>query len=209
MVGGPPVVRRPVRRERGGLPGDPPTVLGHDLGHAFVEVHEDVRADQVRELGTYEGFDDGIPVEDRAGGVKLRRIDGGSAGGPTTERDAQQGPSVKGEPREHPPRPGVAPEDRPPAVAHLPGGVDRGVRHGRARAARPCPERIVVYGLTLGGAYLLAWGACDGRPRADPVLLPIAGMLEGSGSRRSTGCCPWTSRTSRRCGCCSGWRRSP
>ena len=50
--------------------GIPITVLGFDLGHA-VEVHEDVRADQVRDLGTYEGFDDGIPVEDRAEGVEL------------------------------------------------------------------------------------------------------------------------------------------
>ncbi|MGH2641776.1 MAG: Stp1/IreP family PP2C-type Ser/Thr phosphatase [Actinomycetota bacterium] len=50
--------------------GIPLTVLGYDLGHA-VEVHEDVRADQVRNLGTYEGFDDGIPVVDRAAGETL------------------------------------------------------------------------------------------------------------------------------------------
>jgi serine/threonine protein phosphatase PrpC len=50
--------------------GIPLTILGYDLGHA-VEVHEDVRADQVRDLGTYEGFDDGIPVENRADGVEL------------------------------------------------------------------------------------------------------------------------------------------
>ena len=40
------------------------------------------------------------------------------------------------------------------------------------------PRDIVVYGLTLGGAYLLAWGVVRwAAPRADPVLLPIAGML--------------------------------
>lgn len=44
------------------------------------------------------------------------------------------------------------------------------------------PSDIVVYGLTLGGAYLLAWGAVRWTaPRADPVLLPIAGMLGGLG----------------------------
>ena len=44
------------------------------------------------------------------------------------------------------------------------------------------PQDIVVYGLALGGAYLLAWGAVRWvAPRADPVLLPIAGMLGGLG----------------------------
>ena len=44
------------------------------------------------------------------------------------------------------------------------------------------PRDIVVYGLTLGGGYLLAWGAVRWTaPRADPVLLPIAGMLGGLG----------------------------
>lgn len=44
------------------------------------------------------------------------------------------------------------------------------------------PHDIIVYGLTLGGAYLLAWGAVRWTaPRADPVLLPIAGMLGGLG----------------------------
>jgi len=44
------------------------------------------------------------------------------------------------------------------------------------------PRDIVVYSLTLGGAYLLAWGAVRWTaPRADPVLLPIAGMLGGLG----------------------------
>ena len=50
--------------------GIPLTLLGYDLGHP-VEVHEDVRADQVRDLGTYDTFDDGISVEDRADGEKL------------------------------------------------------------------------------------------------------------------------------------------
>jgi cell division protein FtsW (lipid II flippase) len=44
------------------------------------------------------------------------------------------------------------------------------------------PRDIVVYGLTLSGAYLLAWGAVRWTaPRADPVLLPIAAMLGGLG----------------------------
>jgi cell division protein FtsW (lipid II flippase) len=44
------------------------------------------------------------------------------------------------------------------------------------------PRDIVVYALALGGAYLLAWGAVRWTaPRADPVLLPIAGMLGGLG----------------------------
>ena len=44
------------------------------------------------------------------------------------------------------------------------------------------PPDIVVYGFTLLGAYLLAWGAVRWTaPRADPVLLPIAGMLGGLG----------------------------
>ncbi len=44
------------------------------------------------------------------------------------------------------------------------------------------PRDIVVYSLTLGGAYLLAWGVVRWTaPRADPVLLPIAGMLGGLG----------------------------
>jgi cell division protein FtsW (lipid II flippase) len=44
------------------------------------------------------------------------------------------------------------------------------------------PRDIVVYGLALGGAYLLAWGAVRWTAaRADPVLLPIAGMLGGLG----------------------------
>jgi cell division protein FtsW (lipid II flippase) len=44
------------------------------------------------------------------------------------------------------------------------------------------PRDIVVYGLTLAGAYLLAWGVVRWTaPRADPVLLPIAGMLGGLG----------------------------
>jgi cell division protein FtsW (lipid II flippase) len=44
------------------------------------------------------------------------------------------------------------------------------------------PNDVVVYGLTLAGASLLAWGAVRWTaPRADPVLLPIAGMLGGLG----------------------------
>lgn len=44
------------------------------------------------------------------------------------------------------------------------------------------PRDIVVYALTLGSAYLLAWGVVRWTaPRADPVLLPIAGMLGGLG----------------------------
>jgi cell division protein FtsW (lipid II flippase) len=44
------------------------------------------------------------------------------------------------------------------------------------------PGDIVFYGLTLLGAYLLAWAAVRWTaPRADPVLLPIAGMLGGLG----------------------------
>ncbi len=44
------------------------------------------------------------------------------------------------------------------------------------------PRDIVVYGLTIAGAYLLAWGVVRWTaPRADPVLLPIAGMLGGLG----------------------------
>jgi cell division protein FtsW (lipid II flippase) len=44
------------------------------------------------------------------------------------------------------------------------------------------PRDIVVYAMTIGGAYLLAWGAVRWTaPRADPVLLPIAGMLGGLG----------------------------
>jgi PPM family protein phosphatase len=50
--------------------GIPLTILGFDLGHP-VEVHEEVRADQVRDLGTYGGFDEGIPVEDRADGAEF------------------------------------------------------------------------------------------------------------------------------------------
>jgi cell division protein FtsW (lipid II flippase) len=44
------------------------------------------------------------------------------------------------------------------------------------------PKDTVVYGLTLAGAYLLAWGVVRWTaPRADPVLFPIAGMLGGLG----------------------------
>jgi serine/threonine protein phosphatase PrpC len=50
--------------------GIPLTILGYELGHP-VEVHEDVRADEVRDLRTYTDFDDGIPVEGRAAGAEL------------------------------------------------------------------------------------------------------------------------------------------
>jgi cell division protein FtsW (lipid II flippase) len=44
------------------------------------------------------------------------------------------------------------------------------------------PEDLTAYGLTLAGAYLLAWGAVRWlAPRADPVLLPVATMLGGLG----------------------------
>jgi cell division protein FtsW (lipid II flippase) len=44
------------------------------------------------------------------------------------------------------------------------------------------PGDLPAYGLTLTGAFLLAWGAVRWMaPRADPVLLPIAGMLGGLG----------------------------
>ena len=44
------------------------------------------------------------------------------------------------------------------------------------------PADVVIYALTLGGAYLLAWGVVRWTaPAADPVLLPIAGMLGGLG----------------------------
>jgi cell division protein FtsW (lipid II flippase) len=44
------------------------------------------------------------------------------------------------------------------------------------------PPNTVVYGLTIGGAYLVAWATVRWTaPRADPVLLPIAGMLGGLG----------------------------
>jgi cell division protein FtsW (lipid II flippase) len=44
------------------------------------------------------------------------------------------------------------------------------------------PNDIVVYGLALAGSYLLAWGVVRWTaPRADPVVLPISGMLGGLG----------------------------
>jgi protein phosphatase len=50
--------------------GIPLTIIGYDLGHP-VDVHVDVKADQVRDLGTYDDFDDGIPVADREDGAAL------------------------------------------------------------------------------------------------------------------------------------------
>jgi serine/threonine protein phosphatase PrpC len=49
--------------------GIPLTILGYELGRP-VEVHEDVSAAEVRDLGTYAGFDEGIPVIDREDGEK-------------------------------------------------------------------------------------------------------------------------------------------
>ena len=44
------------------------------------------------------------------------------------------------------------------------------------------PTDLPAYGLTLTGAFLLAWGVVRWTaPRADPVLLPIAGLLGGLG----------------------------
>ena len=78
--------------------GIPLTILGYDLGHA-VEVHEDVRADQVRELGTYEGFDDGIPVEDRADGAEvIASMAQDVAEAQQAERDARQDQGEGGTP---------------------------------------------------------------------------------------------------------------
>ena len=50
--------------------GIPLSILGFDLGHP-VEVFEEVPADEVRVLPAYTGFEDGIPVEDRADGSEL------------------------------------------------------------------------------------------------------------------------------------------
>ena len=78
--------------------GIPITVLGYNFGHA-VEVHEDVRAQQVRDLGTYEGFDDGIPVEDRADGAELiASMAEDLQEAQQTDRDAQQGQGEGGTP---------------------------------------------------------------------------------------------------------------
>jgi serine/threonine protein phosphatase PrpC len=52
--------------------GIPLTILGYELGHP-VEMHEDLSAREVRELGTYSDFDGGIPVTDREHGERLIR----------------------------------------------------------------------------------------------------------------------------------------
>jgi serine/threonine protein phosphatase PrpC len=44
--------------------GIPLSILGYDLGHP-VEVHEDLRAEEVRELGLYPAFDEGMTFGDR------------------------------------------------------------------------------------------------------------------------------------------------
>src|SRR5687768_15757737 len=78
--------------------GIPLTVLGFDLGHP-VEVHEEVRADQVRDLGTYEGFDDGIAVEDRADGAEvIASMAEAVAEAQRVEREAQQDQGQGGNP---------------------------------------------------------------------------------------------------------------
>lgn len=78
--------------------GIPLTVLGFDLGHP-VEVHEEVHADQVRDLGTYDGFDDGIPVEDRADGAEvIASMAEAVAEAQRIERDAQQDQGQGGTP---------------------------------------------------------------------------------------------------------------
>ena len=44
------------------------------------------------------------------------------------------------------------------------------------------PPDLPVYGITLTGAFLIAWGTVRwAAPRTDPTLLPIAGMLGGLG----------------------------
>jgi serine/threonine protein phosphatase PrpC len=50
--------------------GMPLTILGYDLGRP-VEVHEDLPAREVRELESYDGFDEGIPVPNREDGAEL------------------------------------------------------------------------------------------------------------------------------------------
>ena len=78
--------------------GIPITVLGYDLGHA-VEVHEDVRADQVRDLEAYEDFDEGIPVVDRADGAELiASMAQAIREAQQLEREAQQDPGEGGTP---------------------------------------------------------------------------------------------------------------
>lgn len=50
--------------------GIPLTILGFELGHP-VQVYADLPAAEVRRLQTADGFDEGIPVEDRAAGEDL------------------------------------------------------------------------------------------------------------------------------------------
>jgi PPM family protein phosphatase len=70
--------------------GIPLTILGYDLGHP-VEVHEDLPVHGVRDLGTYSGFDDGIPVIDRDDGRRLiEQMEQDLREARRAERDAQE-----------------------------------------------------------------------------------------------------------------------
>ena len=163
--------------------GIPLTILGFDLGHP-VEVHEDVPANEVRELETtYPDFDDGIPVEDRRGRGEALIAQMAQDVQPSSQREAERPRTPRETARER--------RRRTPDAAAEPGSCCCSSRSScRSRAYAMVglglrgrvPRDIVVYGLTLGGAYLLAWGAVRwAAPRADPVLLPIAGMLGGLG----------------------------
>ncbi|MGH2681011.1 MAG: Stp1/IreP family PP2C-type Ser/Thr phosphatase [Actinomycetota bacterium] len=71
--------------------GIPLTILGYELGHPE-EVHGDIRAREVRELGTYAGFDDGIAVIDRDDGRRLiEQMEGDLRESRRAERDAEEG----------------------------------------------------------------------------------------------------------------------
>jgi PPM family protein phosphatase len=50
--------------------GIPVTILGFDLGRP-VEVHEELPAEEIRDLETYRDFDEGIPVADREDAATL------------------------------------------------------------------------------------------------------------------------------------------
>ncbi len=158
--------------------GIPLTILGYDLGHP-VEVHKDVPAKEVRDLeDTYPQFDDGIPVTDREDGAQL--ID-------QMERDLVEARAAAKDAAGRRPVSAVAARSVRPRtgllllLVALVVSVAAYAMVGLGLRGR-VPRDIVVYGLTLGGAYLLAWGAVRWiAPRADPVLLPIAGMLGGLG----------------------------
>jgi PPM family protein phosphatase len=70
--------------------GIPLTILGYDLGHP-VEVHDDLSANEVRDLRTYTGFDDGISVVDRDDGRRLiEQMERDLRVARRSERDAQE-----------------------------------------------------------------------------------------------------------------------